>query len=148
MLYKILADTIMVMHFVWVLFVLVGFILTLYGFFFLYIFRSGAQRWRNFFDRWLFRAIHAGGVLFVGILVVSKQYCPLTMWENTLRAKYDPALVYEGSCIVYYVRKLLYPDINLLIIRGVTTFVTLFTILAFIIRPPAKIKRIFKWKKS
>ena len=148
MLYRIFADIIVITHFVWVLFVLAGFILTLYGFFSLYIFHSGADRWRKFFDKWLFRTIHAGGILFVSIFVMLKQYCPLTLWENTLRVKYDPSLAYEGSCIVHYVQKLLYPDINPLIIRGVTTFIALFTILVFIIRPPAKIRRIFKWKKD
>ena len=84
----------------------------------------------------------------MGILVMLKQYCPLTLWENALRAKYDPSLTYEGSCIVYYVQKLLYPDINPLIIRGATTFIALFTILIFIIRPPAKIRGMFKRKES
>jgi len=147
MLYKVLAEIIVVMHFVWVLFVLAGFILTLCGFFSFYILRSTADRWRKFFDKWLFRTIHAGGILFVGILTMLKQYCPLTLWENTLRTKYDPFLVYEGSCIVHYVQKLLYPDINPLIIRTVTIFITLFTIVVFIIRPPTKIRRIFKWKR-
>jgi len=84
----------------------------------------------------------------VGILVGLGRYCPLTLWENTLRAKYDPSLVYAGSCIIHYVQKLLYPDINPLIIRGVTTSIVLFTILVFIIKPPAKIKRIFKRKDN
>ncbi len=33
MLYKILADAIVVTHFAWILFMLIGFIFTLYGFF-------------------------------------------------------------------------------------------------------------------
>jgi len=42
MIYKILADTVLVIHFTWVLFALFGFIITLLGFF------------RNkFFDKWL-----------------------------------------------------------------------------------------------
>ena len=114
MLYKTLADIMVVMHFVWVLFMLTGFILTLCGFF-----------WRGFFDKWLFRTIHAGGILFVSILAVLGKYCPLTLWENSLRAKYDPSLVYAGSCIIHYVQKFLYPEINPLIIRAVTTFITL-----------------------
>lgn len=115
---------------------LVGFLLTLYGFF-----------WKRFFDQWLFRTVHVGGILFVSILAVLGQYCPLTLWENTLRAKHDPSLVYAGSCIIHYVQKLLYPNINPLIIRAVTTFITIFSIVVFIVKPPTKIRRIFKWRK-
>ena len=72
----------------------------------------------------------------MSILVILGQYCPLTLWENTLRAKYDPSLVYTGSCIIHYVQKLLYPDINPLIIRAVTTFIAIFSIVVFIVKPP------------
>lgn len=133
MLYKILADLIVVVHFLWMLFMLLGFFLTLKGFFN-----------PKFFDRWLFRTLHTGGILFVAILVALKQYCPLTLWENALRIKYDPSLVYAGSCIVHYVQKLLYPDINPLIIRTVTTFIAIFSIVVFIIKPPEKIRKIFR----
>ena len=132
MIYKILADLIVVIHFSWVLFMLAGFILTLCGFF-----------WRGFFDWWLFRTIHMGGIVFVSSLAMLGRYCPLTVWENALRARYDPSLVYAGSCIIHYVQKLLYPDINPLVIRAVTTFIAVFTIVVFIIKPPAKIKRMF-----
>jgi len=44
MLYKVLADLIVVLHFGWILFLLTGFILILAGFW-----------WRRFFDLWLFR---------------------------------------------------------------------------------------------
>lgn len=133
MLYKIIADLIVVVHFLWMLFMLLGFFLTLKGFFN-----------PKFFDRWLFRTLHTGGILFVAILVALKQYCPLTLWENALRIKYDPSLVYAGSCIVHYVQKLLYPDINPLIIRTVTTFIAIFSIVVFIIKPPEKIRKIFR----
>lgn len=136
MIYKIFADLIVTLHFVWVLFMLFGFIITLFAFF-----------RKEFFDKWLFRTIHALGIIFVSILAVLGQYCPLTLWENILRARYDPSLVYAGSCIIHYVHKLLYPDISPLIIRGVTTFISLSTIVIYIIKPPAKIKTIFKGRE-
>lgn len=132
MIYRLFADIIMVVHFGWMLFMLFGFIITLVGLF-----------KKEILERWLFRTIHALGIIFVSVLAVLKGYCPLTLWENALRAKYDPSLVYVGSCMVHYVQKLLYPDINPLVIRAVTTFVGFFTVVVFIIRPPAKIKRIF-----
>ena len=132
MIYKILADTILVIHFTWVLFALFGFIITLLGFF-----------WSKFFDKWLIRTIQAGGILLVGILVILQKACPLTLWENLLRAKYNPSLVYSDSCIIFYVEKLLYPDINPSIIRGITIFITFFSIIIFIAKPPEKIKRTY-----
>ncbi|MDP2943679.1 MAG: DUF2784 domain-containing protein [Candidatus Omnitrophota bacterium] len=137
MLYKILADIIVVMHFAWILFMLVGFILTIKCFW-----------WKGFFDKWLFRTIHLFGIIYVSSLAVLRQYCPLTILENNLRARYDPSLVYPGSFMVHYIEKLVYPDINPLIIQIPTTFITVFTVVVFIIRPPAKIRMIFGRKRN
>ncbi|MBU4376224.1 MAG: DUF2784 domain-containing protein [Candidatus Omnitrophica bacterium] len=131
MLYKILADVIVVTHFAWILFMLVGFILTLRGFF-----------WKGFFDRWLFRTLHLFGIAYVSLLSLMGEYCPLTIWENALRAKYGPGLTYKGSFIIHYVEKLVYPDVNPLIIQIPTTFIAVFTIAVFIFKPPAKIKEL------
>lgn len=135
MLYKILADLIVVTHFVWILFMLVGFILTLRGLFY-----------KKFFERWLFRTLHLFGIAYVSILAIMGKYCPLTIWENALRAKYDTRLTYAGSFMIHYLEELVYPDINPLIIRILTTFIAVFTVVVFIIRPPERIKRTFRWK--
>ncbi len=135
MLYKIFADLIVVIHFAWILFMLVGFIRTIRGF------------WKkNFFDRWLFRTLHLCGIAYVGLLAVLRQYCPLTILENTLRVKYNPDLTYPGSFIVFYVEKLVYPDLNPSIIWGYTIFIAVFTIVVFIIKPPAKYVRLLKYR--
>ena len=111
---------------------LVGFILTLCGFF-----------WRGFFDWWLFRTIHLCDIAYVGLLAVLRHYCPLTIMENALRAKYDPELTYPGSFIVHYIEKLVYPDVNPLVILIPTIFIAVFSIVVFIIRPPERTKEIF-----
>lgn len=133
MIYKILADIIVVVHFAWILFMLVGFIFTLRGLFY-----------KEFFDRWLFRTLHLFGIIYVSLLAILGKYCPLTIWENILRLKYDPNLTYAGSYIIHYVEKLVYPDINPLVIRIPTTFIVVFTILFFILKPPSKIRGWFK----
>jgi hypothetical protein len=133
MVYKILADIIVMVHFAWILFMLVGFILTLRGFFY-----------KEFFNRWLFRMFHLFGIIYVSLLAMMGKYCPLTVWENTLRSRYDPNLAYAGSFMIHYVEKLVYPDINPLIIQIPTTFIAVFTIIVFIIRPPVKIKKMFR----
>ena len=130
MLYKILADIIVIVHLFWILFMLIGFLLTLCG-----LFR------REFLDRWLFRTIHLFGIAYVSLLAIMGKYCPLTLWENTLRAKYDPSLTYPGSFMIHYVERLVYPDINPLIIRIPTTFIAVFTVIVFILRPPRGIRR-------
>jgi hypothetical protein len=52
--------------------------------------------------------------------------------------------VYPGSFIVHYVEKLVYPEVNPLIIQIPTIIIAAFTVVVFIIRPPAKIKRMFR----
>jgi len=136
MLYKILADLIVVIHFAWILFMLFGFILTLCGFFY-----------RSFFDWWLFRTLHLCGIAYVSLLAIMGKYCPLTLWENTLRARYYPDLIYPGSFIVYYIERLVYPDVNPLIILIPTVIIAIFTVVVFIIRPPIKLRRAFKWRE-
>ena len=133
MLYKIFADLIVVMHFLWILFMLSGFFLTLRGFFN-----------PKFFDRWLFRVLHLCGIAYVGLLALLRQYCPLTILEYTLRAEYNPELRYPGSFIVHYIEKLVYPDINPLVILIPTVVIAILTIAIFIIKPPTKIMKLFR----
>lgn len=133
MIYKMCADLIVVVHFIWILFMIIGFMLTLYGFW-----------WRKFFDMWLLRSIHLLGIVCVAVLGLLRMYCPLTVWENLLREQYDPTSTYPGSFIVYYIEKLVYPAVNPLLIQISTILITGITILVFIIRPPEKIRNIFK----
>ena len=127
MIYKILADLIVITHFAWILFMLAGFILAIASF------------WRKRFSDWrLFRTLHLCGIIYIGILALLGKYCPLTILENTLKAKYAPELMYPGSFIVHYIEKLVYPDVNPLIIIISTVFIALFTLMAFIINRPKK----------
>ena len=130
MLQKILADIIMVIHFAWILFMLLGFVLTIRAF------------WRpKFFERWLFRSIHLLGILFVLALEILNKYCPLTIWENALRRHYDPNTDYPGSFIIGHIEKLIYPDVSPLVVGLPTMLIAVFTFAVFIIRPPLKFKR-------
>lgn len=135
MFYKIIADVIVVVHFIWIVFMLFGFFLTVYGFF-----------WEKFFDWWLFRTLHLSGILFVGMLTLLQRFCPLTILENLSRARYSPEATYPGSFIVYYIEKLVYPDVNQTLLRLVTVFGALFILIVYIIKPPEKIKRSFNTK--
>lgn len=130
--HKIFADAIIVLHFLYILFMLLGFLLTGYALFFR----------EKFFDRWLFRSLHLLGIFYVVSLSILGKYCPLTILENELRLRYEVYSVYSGSFIVHYLEKLVYPDVNPLVIQIPTVFLAMFTIVVFIIKPPKKIKSI------
>ncbi len=130
MLYRALADILMAAHFAWILFMLLGFALTL------------RALWRpKFFERWLFRSIHLIGILFVAALELLDKYCPLTIWENALRRHNDPDTDYPGSFIIGHIEKLIYPDVSPLVVVIPTIFIAVFTLTVFILRPPSKFRR-------
>lgn len=124
--YKLLADLIVVIHFIWIIFMLLGFLLTLQAFFYK----------RDFFKWFRFRIIHVLGIFYVALLSILGRYCPLTILENYLRSRYDPNLVYPGSFIIHYLEGLVYPQVNPLIILIPTGFIAVFTVFAFILKPP------------
>ena len=138
MVYKILADIIVILHFLWIIFMLVGFVFTLCNIFF--------TKGKQFVDWWLFRIIHLCGIVYVGFLAILGKYCPLTILENILRARYNPELKYPGSFIVHYIEELVYPDVNPLMILIPTVVIAIFTFIIFIIKPPVKVKAIFNEK--
>lgn len=134
MIYKILADLIIIVHFTWILFMLLGFFWTVYAILFS----------QKFFQRWVFRTLHLLGIFYVGSLSLLGQVCPLTIWENSLRAKYDPSQVYSGSFIVHYIENLVYPELDVLVIKIATLFIAVFSISIYILKPPQKIKNFLK----
>ena len=131
MFYKITADIIVVLHLIWIIFMLLGFFLTIYGFL-----------KKEFFDWWLFRTLHLSGILFVGMLTILRRFCPLTILENLSRARYSPESTYPGSFIVHYIEKLVYPDVNQTLLRLGTVFVAIFILVVYIFKPPTKIKKL------
>ncbi len=132
MLYKILADVVLVVHFMWILFMVGGVMFTIACFF-----------RKQLFDKWLIRTIHLAGIIFVCALAVMEKYCPLTILENKLRLRYNPEGVYPESFIQYYLEKLIYPDVDPAFIVMPTIILTLFTVVVFIIKPPQKIRNLF-----
>lgn len=128
--YHIIADIILVVHLGWIIFMLYGFVLTVRAF------------WRPaFWDRWLFRSIHLGGIVFVAGLEILGKYCPLTLWENALRHRYNPANDYPGNFILGYIDKLIYPDVSPLVYLLPTYGIAIFTLVMFLVKRPAKFRR-------
>jgi hypothetical protein len=94
-----IADVILMVHALFVAFVVMGLVLTLVG---------GYLGWswvRNFY----FRLLHLLAIGFVVIQSWLGGICPLTRWEYMLRAKAGGE-VYSGSFIAHWLHRLLYFD--------------------------------------
>lgn len=97
--YRLTADLVVVVHFAFVAFVVIGLLLTLVG---------GVRRWE-----WVrsirFRAIHLAAIGFVVAESLFGVTCPLTVWEQHLR---DLAgqVSYRGDFIATWVHDLLFFD--------------------------------------
>lgn len=88
MIYSILADTLLILHLLFIVFVVLGGLLIL--------------KWR-----WLIYP-HLAAVIW-GILVEFNHWiCPLTPWENALRGAAGQAS-YNSSFIEHYLIPLIYP---------------------------------------
>ena len=95
--YQLAADAILITHFLYVCFVVVGLLLIFIGYW-------CGWRWvRNF----RFRVAH---LLAIGIVVLQSwlgMICPLTTWEMNLRERAGEQ-VYSGSFIAHWIENLLY----------------------------------------
>jgi len=70
-----LADAVLFVHVLFVLFVVGGFALIL----------AGARRWGWVHNR-AFRIAHLGAIVFVAVETLLGFTCPLTLWEDVLRS--------------------------------------------------------------
>jgi len=95
--YLLLADALLLLHFLVVAFVVGGFALILAGL---------ALGWRWVHNR-LFRLLHLAAIAVVVLQSWLGVICPLTRWENRLRALAGEQ-AYSGSFIQYWLHKLLF----------------------------------------
>jgi len=96
-LYSLLADTILVMHFAFVVFVVVGFMLILAGL---------LAHWTWIHNR-NFRIAH---LVAIGVVVLQAwfgQLCPLTIWENQLRRRAGQSS-YSESFVEHWLHEILF----------------------------------------
>ncbi len=120
MLYKILADIVVFLHLLWILFLIFGAFLGI---------RNKAAR-----------IVHISGLAFAIIIQVFDWYCPLTHIEVWLRSKHDPTLSYSGSFIVHYIERVVYLEISGKLIFVLSILLCGFNMWLYLIRP-GKIKR-------
>lgn len=97
--YPFLADLILVLHALFITFVILGFVLVLIGMF---------RRWNWSKNLW-FRLSH---LLAIGIVVAESCFggiCPLTAWESRLR-KAAGGVGYSESFIQHWLHKIMFYD--------------------------------------
>ena len=100
MLVRILADTVVLVHFLWILFLIFG--------------AFAGRRYKTM------KYFHIGGLAFALMLQVFDWYCPLTHLEVWLRAQHDPSLAYTGSYIIHYLEKIIYVEVDRWVIAALT----------------------------
>lgn len=92
MLHKIFADFVVLVHFLWILFLIFGALLGV---------RNKAIKY-----------IHLSGLLFAILIQMFGWYCPLTHLEFWLRSRHNPSIAYAGSFIIHYMERLVYLEIS------------------------------------
>ena len=124
-LYRLLADLIVVVHATFVGFVVVGQFAVLYGL-------AWRRSWaRNPWFRWL----HLAAIAFVFLLSWTGNACPLTILENDLRGRAGQA-AYPGDFIAYWVGKLLYYDLPPWVFLCAYSLFAAVVLLTFVLAPP------------
>lgn len=98
--YGILADAVLVLHFLFALFLVAGLILIYTGYF---------LHWRWIRNPW-FRLAHIAGTVVVAVQAWIGVVCPVTGLEMWLRERVGGA-TYEGSFIAHWLGELLYYDL-------------------------------------
>ena len=93
----VLADVILLLHGLIVLFVIAGLLLTLLG---------GLRQW-TWVRNPVFRLLQLAIVLVVLVQSLRGRYCPLTYWEMDLR-RVAGQTAYDSSFIEYWVSQLIY----------------------------------------
>lgn len=92
MFYGIAADITVVIHLIWIVFLIFGAFI-------------GRKHRR-------IRQVHIGALAFAVIIQVMGWYCPLTHLEIWLRRMRDPSHGYSGSFIAHYAEKLVYLEVS------------------------------------
>jgi len=100
MLYKISADTVVLIHFLWIVFLFLG------------AFWGIKNR--------VVKIFHLSGLVFALIIQVFDWFCLLTHLEVWLRSRHDLALTYAGSFIVHYVERIVYIELSRTLILVLT----------------------------
>ena len=119
MFYKVTADFVIFTHFMWILFVILGFPVFLY------------------FNLPGWRLLHLAALIATIAMQLTQTVCPLTYLEAYLKSKNISDAVYPGSFIIEKVESMIYIE-DLVTLEKITCLTTIFFIivlLSFLFRP-------------
>ena len=108
MLYRTLAEITLVLHSLWIVFLVIG------------------GLWGR--KRLSVGAVHVGGLVFAVVMQVAGWYCPLTHLEFWLRRRQYPGAGFEGSFIIHYLERFVYPDVSLRLVFVLTIVLCVFNL--------------------
>jgi hypothetical protein len=117
-----IADAVLVVHALFVVFVVGGFVLIL----------AGARSWGWVRNR-AFRTLHLAAIAFVTAETLLGLTCPLTMWEDMLRGASS-----ERSFVGRWVARLLYYDFPEWVFAVAYSVFTLAVVCAWWLVPPQR----------
>ncbi|WP_386083393.1 DUF2784 domain-containing protein [Vreelandella sp. F11] len=124
-LFLLIADIILILHVLFVAFVVLG-LAAIYAGYFL--------NWRWVRNR-TFRIVHLCAIGYVVVQAWAGMVCPLTTWEMALRAEAGAA-TYSGSFIQYWLHSLLYFSLpEWVFVVGYTLFGSLVLASWFVVKP-------------
>ena len=118
MFYKIAADVVILIHFLWLGFVILGFPVALY---------FNSAKWR---------LIHLAAVILMILMQVTRTICPLTYLEAWLKSGGNTKDLYPGAFIAEWMERLIYvEDMTLEKIMYATMVYFALILLSFWFRP-------------
>ncbi len=123
--YQFMADFLLVAHALFIAFVVFGLLLILLGFF---------LRWAWIRKLW-FRLAHLLAIAIVVIQAWVGVICPITIWENQLRAKAGD-VIYPGSFIQFWLHKLIFYEAEPWVFTAIYTAFGALVLAAWVICPP------------
>lgn len=126
---SLLADIILLAHFLFILFVVGGQLCILVG-----AFRNWAWVRRR-----AFRIGHVCAIMIVAVQAWAGMVCPLTIWENAFR-RAGGEHAYSGSFVEYWVGRLVYFDAPQWVFTTAYTLFGLAVILSWFLVKPYKAK--------
>lgn len=125
--YQNLADVILLLHTLFVVFIVAALILTIVG---------GYRQWQ-WISNWWFRLVHLIGIIIVVAQSWTGMLCPLTTLETWLRGEAGNGQ-YDGHFIQYWLEHLLYYDAPAWVFVVTYTVIGLLVIITWLRFPPQK----------
>jgi len=124
MFYKIAADFVVFVHFMWIVFVILGFPVFLY---------FNLSRWR---------LLHLTALIATIIMQLTQTVCPLTYLEVYLKSKNISGAFYPGSFIIGKIEDIIYLE-DLATLEKITCLTIIFFIIVLLSFwfKPVKLKR-------